>query len=158
MSDDMGLHPRDTTMHHVALRRPLLALSSAFAALAVAAAFGIAGCFSERVAADGPTGPAVGECRIPVGSPIIGATGALVAIRNFSFQPETLHVKAGTTVTWINCEPTGVDAHTSTANDGAWDSPFIAPGETYTRTFGGAGDFDYHCVPHPFMHGVVIVE
>ena len=117
-----------------------------------------AGCFSERTHGGGPTGPLTGECTIPLDSPIIGSTGALVAIRNFSFQPVTVRVKPGTKVTWINCEPPGTDAHTSTSDAALWDSPFLAPGETYSFTFGTAGTFDYHCLPHPFMRGVVIVE
>ena len=117
----------------------------------------IGGCFSERTD-DGPAGPISGDCRIPIDSPIIGATGALVAIRNFGFQPATVRVKPGTTVTWINCEPPGTDEHTSTSDDALWDSPFLPPGATYSHTFGAAGTFDYHCLPHPFMQGVVIVE
>ena len=127
----------------------------ALACLAALSAAGAA-CFSERQAASGPITVAGGECRIPVGSPIIGSTSALVAIRNFSFQPETVHVKSGTTVTWVNCEQTGTDAHTSTGD--AWSSPFIEPGATYSHTFDATGRFDYSCIPHPFMHGVIVVE
>ena len=89
---------------------------------------------------------------------MLGATGALVAIRGFAFQPEVVRVKPGTTVTWINCEPDGIDAHTSTSDAAVWASPFLAPGATYSHTFGVTGSFDYHCVPHPFMRGMVIVE
>ncbi len=117
----------------------------------------VAGCFSERTHG-APTGPVAGDCRIPIDSPIIGSTGALVAIRNFTFSPATVRVKPGTTVTWINCEPEGIDAHTSTSDDELWDSPFLAPGATYSFTFPAVGSFDYHCLPHPFMQGVVIVE
>lgn len=127
-------------------------------ALAAASVALVAGCFSERTHDGGPIGPIAGECRIPIDSPIIGSTSALVAIRNFGFSPTTVRVKPGTTVTWINCEPAGVDAHTSTSEEGLWDSSFLAPGATFSHTFGTAGTFDYFCVPHPFMQGVVIVE
>ena len=140
------------------MRRRLLAFASSALVLAFAVAAGMAGCFSERAKASGPVGPTTGACRIPIGSPIIGATGALVAIQNFTFFPETLHVKPGTTVTWMNCEPETGEAHTSTADAGTWDSPFLSPGATYSHTFGGTGRFDYHCVPHPFMKGVVVVD
>ena len=118
----------------------------------------IGGCFSERAHGGGPTGSLTGECRIPLNSPVVGATTAIVAIRGFAFQPEVVRVKAGTTVTWINCETEGVDAHTSTSNTALWQSPFLEPGATYSHTFGAAGSFDYHCVPHPFMRGIVVVE
>lgn len=117
----------------------------------------VAGCFSERTHG-GPAGPVSGDCRIPIDSPIIGTTGTLVAIRNFTFTPATVRVKPGTTVTWINCEPEGIDAHTSTSDAALWESPFLEPGATFSHTFGATGAFAYHCVPHPFMQGVVIVE
>ena len=129
----------------------------AAAGIAAASIALVAGCFSERTHG-GPTGPVSGDCRIPIDSPIIGSTGALVAIRNFTFSPATVRVKPGTTVTWINCEPEGIDAHTSTSDDALWDSPFLEPGATYSHTFAATGTYDYHCLPHPFMQGVVIVE
>ncbi len=114
-------------------------------------------CFSDRQSITEPPGGDA-ACRIPVTSPIFGSTRALIAIRGFSFQPDTVRIRAGTVVTWVNCEPETADAHTSTSEDELWDSPFLAPGESYTRTFAAAGTFDYFCVPHPFMRGVVIVE
>ena len=135
------------------MSRPLVCCSACFAGtllLAVA-------CFSDRQSITEPPGGAA-ACRIPVTSPIFGSTRALVAIRGFSFQPDTVRIRPGTVVTWVNCEPETVDAHTATSEDNLWDSPFLAPGESYTRTFSAAGTFDYFCVPHPFMRGVVIVE
>lgn len=118
---------------------------------------GAGACFSDRDVTGPPTSGAA-ACSIPLSSPIFGSTGTLVAIRGFSFQPDTIRVRPGTVVTWINCEPPTVDAHTTTSADEVWDSPFLAPGESYTRTFPAAGTFDYFCVPHPFMRAVVIVE
>ena len=125
-------------------------------ALALTAAVIDVACFSEHQA----TAPnlTVGDCRIAVGSPIVGSTQALVALRNYGFHPDTLRVKAGTVVTWINCEPETIEPHTSTAEGGAWNSSFISPGTSYSHTFAGVGRFDYFCEPHPFMKGVVIVE
>jgi plastocyanin len=131
-----------------------LSLASLLLAAALAA---VGACFSERQSVTEPNG-SVGACTIPVNSPIIGATVAIVAIRDFDFQPRTITVKPGTTVTWVNCEPTGIDAHTTTSNTGAWDSPFMEPGDTYSWTFSAAGTFDYHCVPHPSMQATVIVQ
>lgn len=112
-------------------------------------------CFSERSEVAGPAG---GECRIAVNSPVVGSVQALVAIRNFAFQPATLRVPRGTTVTWVNCEPENVDPHTSTSDTGLWNSPLLAPGATYSRRFDEPGTFPYHCVPHPFMQARVTVE
>ena len=87
-----------------------------------------------------------------------GVTGAAVGIRDFAFAPETLRVAPGTAVTWVNCEGEDIDPHTTTSDASAWDSGFLYPGETFTRTFEAVGENPYHCVPHPFMRGVVIVE
>jgi plastocyanin len=124
-----------------------LALAAAGAVALVAG--GVAGCFSDR------TAPAVdeGECRFPVGVDIPGST--VVVIRRFAFGPAEVRVQAGERVTWINCD---VDSHTSTADGGEWASPFMVPGDAFTQTFATPGEFTYHCEPHPFMTGRVIVE
>ncbi len=109
----------------------------------------LAGCFSER----GATAPMEGECRFPVGDDIPGST--VVVIRRFAFGPSEVRVRAGERVTWINCDE---DGHTSTADGGAWESPLLAPGDAFTHTFESPGEFAYHCEPHPFMTGRVIVE
>src|SRR5689334_6305047 len=117
------------------LHRRLDALAGAAACLLAVALLVIGACVSERQKAGGPTGTVEGDCNIPVGSPIIGSTQALVAIRNFSFNPDTVHIKRGTTVTWVNCENVGIDAHTSTSDTQRWQSPFLSPGATYSHTF-----------------------
>ncbi len=47
------------------------------------------------------------------------ATGPAVTIRDFSFSPSTLPIKAGTTVTWTN---NGPSAHTTTSDNMTWNS------------------------------------
>ena len=84
-----------------------------------------------------------------------GVTGPAVGIVDFEFQPATLTIEPGQTVTWVNC---GDQAHTTTSDGGVWDSDLLFPGETFTRTFGAAGTFPYHCTPHPVMQGTIIVE
>jgi plastocyanin len=59
------------------------------------------------------------------------------------FNPQTLVVKVGTTVTWIN--PSSDRPHTATADDGMWDSGPISPGGTYSRVFDQPGTFTWHC-------------
>ncbi len=77
-----------------------------------------------------------------------------VAIKNFSFQPSSLTVPIGSTVTWTNQDSV---EHTSTSDTGAWDSGGIAPGQSFQHTFTAAGTFTYHCMIHPFMHGTIVV-
>jgi plastocyanin len=112
-------------------------------------------CFSDRQAVLDP-GDDSPECRIPGSA--IGTNRAVVLIRGFRFLPDTVRIRAGGTITWVNCEAENVPSHTSTSSTGVWDSGLIAPGESHAETFGSAGSFSYSCVPHPTMRGVVIVS
>ena len=109
----------------------------------------LAGCFSEHE----PTTSTGGLCSVELGEGVPGST--IVVIRQFTFGPTEVRLRAGERVTWINCDP---DAHTSTADGGQWASPLLALGDGFTQTFTAAGEFPYHCEPHPFMTGRVIVE
>lgn len=78
-----------------------------------------------------------------------------VTIVNFSFQPATLTIPVGTTVTWTNQDTA---PHTSTSDTGVWNSGTLSTGQSYSRTFSQPGTFPYHCNVHPNMHGTVVVE
>lgn len=84
-----------------------------------------------------------------------GAESADVPIRDFAFEPSEIRIRPGETVRWVNEDPV---VHTVTADDGAFDSGPIQPGEGYSRRFDEPGEYPYHCTPHPFMKAVVIVE
>ncbi len=114
----------------------------------------LAGCLSDRTA--GPV-TSLAACRVPV--TVIDSMHYLVAIRDFEFRPDSLAVPAGATVTWVNCEDGGQDLHSTTSDTvGVWDSPELVPGARYTRTFASTGAFPYHCTPHPFMLGKIVVQ
>jgi len=114
----------------------------------------LAACFSDRTA--GPV-TSLAACRVPV--TVIDSMHYLVAIRDFEFRPDSLAVPAGATVTWVNCEDGGQGPHSTTSDTvGVWDSPELLPGARYTRTFASAGAFPYHCTPHPFMLGKIVVQ
>jgi amicyanin len=83
-----------------------------------------------------------------------GAQGASVEIKNFAFEPKTVTIKVGQTVTWTNQDSV---THTVTG-DGGIDSGDLSKGKSYSKTFDTEGTFDYHCSPHPQMTGQVIVE
>ncbi|HEX2190062.1 MAG TPA: cupredoxin family copper-binding protein [Longimicrobiaceae bacterium] len=119
------------------LRRPLLPAAVLGAALA--------GCFSERTTVT----------ETPGGDLCASPTASTVRIRDFAFEGGEIRVSRGAQVTWVNCD---TESHTSTADGGAWDSGLLGPNATYARTFDRAGRFPYHCAPHPFMTGTVVVE
>jgi LPXTG-motif cell wall-anchored protein len=78
-----------------------------------------------------------------------------VSIQDFFFEPDQLTVAPGTTVTWVN---DGEQPHTSTADDGTWDSGTLQPGESYSFTFDDPGDYSYLCEIHPDMTATITVS
>jgi amicyanin len=80
--------------------------------------------------------------------------GTAVSISNFKFNPATLTVPVGATVTWTNKDE---EPHTIAAKDGSFHSPGIDTNGTYSFTFTTAGSYDYICSIHPFMTGIVVV-
>lgn len=78
-----------------------------------------------------------------------------VTIANYAFSPATITVKAGTTVTWTNQDSVH---HSVTADNGKGPkSQLFGQGESYSYTFSKPGTYTYHCEPHPYMQGTVIV-
>ncbi|HEU5040903.1 MAG TPA: cupredoxin family copper-binding protein, partial [Gemmatimonadales bacterium] len=80
---------------------------------------------------------------------------AMVRIANLAFGTQTLRVRAGTRVRWVNSDQV---QHTVTAEEGGFDSGLIEPGAAWERVFEQPGEYRYHCTPHPFMTARVIVE
>ena len=90
-------------------------------------------------------------------APTAGAQGnsTTVSIKNFAFNPPNATVAPGTTVTWVNDDQV---PHTVTANDGAFDSGTLQPGQSYSFAFDKAGTYAYHCNIHPDMSATVTVS
>ena len=89
------------------------------------------------------------------------AAGSSVPSNGKFYEPETLTVSKGTTVTWTNEDST---LHTVTSgspeagNSGTeFDSSYLAAGKTFQHQFNTAGTFDYYCTLHPYMKGKVVV-
>jgi plastocyanin len=78
-----------------------------------------------------------------------------VTMAGMAFSPPCIQVAAGTTVTFRNDDTT---THDVTANDGTYQSAFLSPAPSYTRTSATAGTSAYHCSIHPMMVGTVIVQ
>lgn len=121
--------------------------------LAIGCATALA-CFSERGAGPGPGGAA--ECSVPV--TVIDSMHIVIAIRDFTFRPDSISVPPGATVTWVNCETPPQEPHTTTSDAAVWNSPDLGPGERFSHTFPTPGSFSYHCTPHDFMTGKVVVQ
>jgi plastocyanin len=89
---------------------------------------------------------------VPVGGP---GTVVEIEITGLAFHPDTVRVRPGTTIRWVNHDPL---AHSSTSSDGLWNSPLFDPTASWQRVFDRPGRFAYHCTPHPFMKGLIIVS
>jgi plastocyanin len=108
-----------------------------------------------------------------------GSPGGVGMVAGQKFDPPTVRVSVGDTVTWTNESP---ETHTVTAyedglpdgasyfSSGGFDSEedarsnlsngLIDPDETFEVTFDEPGTYDYFCIPHEGsgMKGTIVVE
>ena len=82
------------------------------------------------------------------------STSTSVAVRNNVFEPASTTVGVGATVTWTWAQ--GAAEHNVTFDDGPKSATQATGG--YTRVFGTAGSYPYHCTLHPGMTGSVTVR
>lgn len=77
------------------------------------------------------------------------------------YDPETITIKAGDTVKWVNNK---LGPHNAVFEGGAakysHKDLLFAPGESYESTFDEPGSYSYYCEPHrgAGMVGKVVVE
>jgi plastocyanin len=83
-----------------------------------------------------------------------GAAGA-VKIDNFSFNPPTVTVPAGTTVTWTNSDDI---PHTVVSDEKVFKSKVLDTDEKFSYTFTKAGTYSYFCSIHPKMTAKIVVQ
>jgi plastocyanin len=90
----------------------------------------------------------------------------VIEMQDLSFNPETVTVKKGDTVRWVNKDQT---AHNPTSDDfnsdspdqsppSAWSAQPVNPGASFERVFDAPGTVDYHCEIHQYMKARIIVE
>ena len=77
-----------------------------------------------------------------------------VVIQGLLYVPETLTVRPGDVVVWINKDPF---PHTVTAA-GAFDSGSVAAGKSWRFTAKTSGTYPYLCTLHTTMKGTLRVE
>ena len=80
-----------------------------------------------------------------------------VDIVGFEFDPATIAITKGTTVTWTNKDSAQHTVTEIKTNNG-FSSETLNQGQTYTHTFNETGTFEYQCHLHPSMLGKVIVS
>ncbi|MDZ7679510.1 MAG: plastocyanin/azurin family copper-binding protein [Acidimicrobiales bacterium] len=110
---------------------------------------------TEPAATDPPAGaeengPDEAESTPSEGGAEVDATGG------FQFEPATVEIEAGESVTWTN---SGGVRHTvtSTSDSMDFDEP-LGSDDSVTVTFDEPGTYDYECTIHPGMTGTVVVS
>jgi plastocyanin len=116
---------------------------------------------------------AILACASPAGPP------KAMTIKDFAFNPATVDVTKGTTVTWTNADTvphtvtTGIAPPTFpplpsgasptpfpslVSGDGRVNSGRIEPTRTFSFTFNEAGTYNYFCAVHPAMLATITVR
>jgi plastocyanin len=139
--------------------RRLLALLLACAALAVA----VAGCGGGDDNDSGGSGGGGGNAdttdppapKAEDNGDDTNAGGPQVLMKDIKFNPGSLKVKAGQTVTWTNDDSVGHDVTGDAFQSGVPGG--IEPGNTFTHKFPKAGTYAYVCSVHPGMKGTIKV-
>ena len=80
--------------------------------------------------------------------------GVAIDIVDFAFNPASVEVTEGTTVTWTNQDSA---PHTATGDNGEFDTGQLAQGGSASVTFDTAGTYAYHCAVHPDMVASIVV-
>jgi plastocyanin len=121
------------------MRRTLIALLASTALLA-------AGCGGDDESSSGDTGGASSE-----------GGGTQVAMKDIKFQPESLTVKVGDEITWVNEDSVQHDV-VNVKEGQEPKSDLFTKGGTYSWTPTAAGTIEYVCTVHPNMTGTLVVE
>jgi plastocyanin len=122
-----------------------LALVLTLALLVAACGSGGAGSTGTSSPGDGTTAPTSQG----------GGTEAQVIMTNRSYDPQTVTVAVGGTVTWVNQD---APQHDVVADNGEFSSQLFDKGQSFSFTFTTAGTYPYHCTIHPGMNGTVVVQ
>jgi plastocyanin len=78
-----------------------------------------------------------------------------IEIKDFSFNPQTLTVKSGETITWINRDE---EPHTVVSVEKQFKkSTALDTDQEFTVTAGAPGTYTYFCSVHPKMTGTIVV-
>jgi plastocyanin len=125
------------------------------AAASGALAWGADTWHADRPPASQPAPPYVSVATAT--SPDAATSPVRVKIDNFTFNPATITVPAGTEVLWTNGDDVPHTV-TSSAKPRAFASPALDTDEQFSHVFATPGIYDYFCAVHPHMTGRVIVR
>ncbi len=87
-------------------------------------------------------------------SPATAATTKTVSIKRAAFSPATVNIIAGDSIRWRNDD---TQNHQVVSTTGAFASPVLSRGKTYTFRFDVAGTYQYRNALHPSVTGTIKV-
>jgi predicted secreted protein with PEFG-CTERM motif len=93
---------------------------------------------------------------IPAGTSVVGCE-----IVNECYIPAIVTATVGEKVTWSNNDSAAHTVTSGTPKDGSYgvfDSGMLMAGANFAHTFEKEGIFDYYCIVHPWMIGVVTIQ
>ena len=93
---------------------------------------------------------------MPVGTAVPGCETT-----NECYIPAVISVNVGDTVEWINSDTAAHTVTSGTPSDGPsgeFDSSLVLADASFAFTFEEAGSYDYFCLVHPWMSGIVQVN
>ena len=95
-----------------------------------------------------------GETKAPDTS--TGGSQNRIEIKDFHFEPQTLTVKAGEKITWVNKDE---EPHTVVSVEKQFKkSTALDTDQEFTITADKPGTYTYFCSVHPKMTGTIIVK
>ena len=87
-----------------------------------------------------------------------GVTGGgnKIEIKDFAFNPQTITVKSGEKITWINRDE---EPHTIVSVEKQFKkSSALDTDQEFTITAGAPGTYTYYCSVHPKMIGTIVIQ
>jgi plastocyanin len=78
-----------------------------------------------------------------------------IVVKDFTFSPTPLTVKAGSTVTWTNMDD---EPHTVVSDTGVFKSGGMDTNESFSYKFDKPGTYHFTCSIHPRMIGTIVVQ
>src|ERR1700758_736764 len=79
-----------------------------------------------------------------------------IEIKDFAFNPQTITVKSGEKITWINRDE---EPHTVVSVGKKFQkSSALDTDQEFSITAGAPGTYEYFCSVHPKMTGTIVVE
>ena len=117
---------------------------------------------AEKAAADAAADAAAKAAAAPMSVEVVPVAGsAAPGCEPECYDPSSVTISAGGTVTFVNSDTaphTATSGNATDGPDGLWDSSLLMIDMSYSVTLDNPGTYDYFCMVHPWMQGIVIVE